>query len=184
MMILDQLLTFAVLSLRLRRFGFGLLVLFLAMSIAACTGGATGQRDGCVIASNDGPNGFRTDEISSCRVDVTNGNTTFRLNRKNRTRSYDAVQPLTPQYQQVAAHWLSRVDQLQVPPGTNSAGFDVRSFLRAASQATTGLVLIRNKNNGGQGINIAYITDGVYRSIDFSTTNVREIPSGFLTTGQ
>lgn len=168
----------------LQRFhGFGkiLLLLIAAASLAACTGPAS-QRVGCVIASNDGPNGFRTDEISNCRIELSNGNASFTAGNKQRSRSYASMQPLTQRHLNVANYWLNRSGQLRVPAQTNPAGFNPRAFLQAASKATDGFVLIRNKGKGGQAVNIVYITNGVYRSIDFSGTDFTETPSGFLTT--
>ena len=166
----------------LRRCAEGLLALFLALALTACTGGTTAQKVGCIIASNDGPNGFRTDEISNCRLDVTNGNSTFVLNQKQRSRSYASLQPLMPQYREAATYWLTRAEQLPVPAATNPAGFNARAFLQAASQASSGFVLIRDKNNGGRAVNVVFITNGIYRSIDFPGTDIREMPSGFLMT--
>lgn len=160
---------------------------FIASPLAAlCLFVVTGsslqaQTTGCVIASNDGRNGFRTDEISECRINVNNGNATFVMNGESRQRSYAQRQPLTTQHLDVAAYWLSRSGQLRFPNATNPARFNVQDFLRQASQATHGFVLIRNRNRG-PAMNIVYITDGVYRSIDFPGTNLRETPSGFLMT--
>lgn len=159
--------------------------LFAALLVVLSTAGTAAQAQtvNCVIASNDGRNGFRTDEISRCRVDTSNGNASFVMNGKQRSRSYISVQPMTSSHLDVAKYWLNRTEQLRVPASTNPAGFDARRFLDAASQATNGFVLIRRKNSGAQAINIVYITNGVYRSIDFSGTNIAETPSGFLTTG-
>lgn len=167
----------------LRRVLTGSLAVLFALVLAACSGSDPSQNFRCVIASNDGANGFRTDQVSNCRVDAATGNATFRVNQKQRSRSYVSMRPLTPQDKGVANYWLSRVDQLAVPARTNPAGFDARRFLQEASKATSGFVLVRRKGSGAQAINIVYITNGVYRSIDFSGTNMREVPSGFLTTG-
>lgn len=166
---------------RFRKFGIILLLLIAAASLAACTG-APSQRVDCVIASNDGPNGFRTDEISNCRIELTNGNASFTAGNKRRSRSYASMQPMTQRHLNVANYWLNRSGQLRVPAQTNPAGFNPRVFLQSASKATDGFVLIRNKRKGGQAVNIVYITNGVYRSIDFSGTDFTEMPSGFLTT--
>lgn len=165
-----------------RTFGPALVALFVVLTTAGTA--AQAQTVNCVIASNDGRNGFRTDQISSCRVDRSNGNASFVMNAKQRSRSYVSVQPLTTRHLDVATYWLNRTNQLRVPAGTNPAGFDVRRFLQAASEATHGFVLIRKKNSGAQAANLVFITDGVYRSIDFSGTNFRDIPSGFLTTAR
>lgn len=165
-----------------RKFGPILMALLVVLTTAGTA--AQAQTANCVIASNDGRNGFRTDEISRCRVNTSNGNATFVMNAEQRSRSYVSVQPLTSRHLDVASYWLNRTGQLRVPAGTNPAGFDVRRFLQAASQATHGFVLVRQKNNGAQAVNIVYITDGVYRSIDFSGTNFRDIPAGFLTTAR
>lgn len=166
-----------------RRLGIFVFVLAFLVSVAASMAQAqTNGTQNCVIASNDGRNGFRTDEVSRCRVNTSNGNATFVFNQKNRTRSYASVQPLTTQHLEAAAFWLNRAGQIRVPANTNPNGFDPQGFLREASQASHGFVLVRNKRNGGRALNVVYITDGVYRSIDFPGTNLREMPSGFLTT--
>lgn len=162
------------------KFGPILLALLAVMTTAGTE--VQAQTVNCVIASNDGRNGFRTDEISRCRVDISNGNASFVINAEQRSRSYVSVQPLTSRHLDVATYWLNRTGQLRVPARTNPAGFDPRSFLQAAAQATHGFVLVRQKNSGAQAVNLVYITDGVYRSIDFSGTNFREVPAGFLTT--
>lgn len=158
----------------------------MALLVVLTTAGtaAQAQTANCVIASNDGRNGFRTDEISGCRVNTSNGNATFVLNAEQRSRTYVSVLPLTTRHLEVATYWLNRTGRLHVPARTNPAGFDPRSFLQAAAQATHGFVLVRQKNSGAQAYNIVYITDGVYRSLDFSGTNFRDIPAGFLTTAQ
>lgn len=97
---------------------------------------------------------------------------------------YSSVGPITPEYRAVANYWLNRLDQLPVPAQTNPAGFDMRAFLQAASEAQSGLVLMRSNGRGERAMNIAFITDGVYRSIDFSGTDFRDIPAGFLTTAR
>lgn len=160
--------------------------ILMALLVVLTTAGSAAQAEttNCVIASNDGRNGFRTDEISGCRVNTSNGNATFVINAEQRSRSYDSMQPLTTHHLDVATYWLNRLGRLPVPVSTNPAGFDPRSFLQAASQATHGFVLVRQKNSGAQAINLVYITDGVYRSIDFSGTNFREVPAGFLTTSR
>lgn len=157
-----------------------------SLMAALCLFGATGspsqaQTTGCIIASNDGRNGFRTDEISGCRINVNNGNAGFVMNGETRQRSYAQRQPLTTQHLDIATYWLNRSGQLRFPNTTNPAQFNVQEFLRQASQATHGFVLVRNRNRG-PAMNIVYITDGVYRSIDFPGTNLRETPSGFLMT--
>lgn len=142
----------------------------------------TGGTQDCAIASNDGRNGFRTDEVSRCRINTANGNATFVIDGANRQRSYTSVQPLTTRHLEVATYWLNRAGNLRVPASTNPAGFDPRAFLSAASRATHGFVLTRTKGSGRQAVNLVFLTDGVYRSIDFPGTNMREMPSGFLMT--
>lgn len=156
--------------------------LIAALCIFVATGSPSqAQTTGCIIASNDGRNGFRTDEISGCRINVNNGNVKFVINGESRQRSYAQRQPLTTQHLDAAAYWLGRSAQLRFPNATNPKQFNVQEFLRQASQATHGFVLVRNRNRG-PALNIVYITDGVYRSIDFPGTNLRETPSGFLMT--
>lgn len=144
---------------------------------------AQAQTVGCVIASNDGSNGFRTDEITRCRINVANGNATFVMKQRERSRSYTSRQAFSPQHQQIAQYWLQRAGQLQFQSRYNRANFDVRAFLEAATRATDGFTLVRTKRSGAQALNIVYITEGIYRSIDFDGINVGEVPSGFLTTG-
>jgi hypothetical protein len=144
---------------------------------------AQAQNTNCVIASNDGNNGFRTDEISGCRVNTATGNATFIMGGENRSRSYAARQPFSQQHIEVATYWLKRSNQLRFHAQYNRAGFDVRAFLEEASRAADGFVLIRTKRSGAQAMNFVYVTDGVYRSIDFDGMNAGEVPSGFLTTG-
>lgn len=136
----------------------------------------------CVIASNDGRNGFRTDEISNCRINTRTGDISFVFKDRARSRSYDAVEPLTTRHLEAAAYWGARAGRFRFTPITNPAGFDPQAFLNAAAQATHGFVLVRNKKNGGRALNVVYITDGVYRSIDFDGTNLRDMPEGLLTT--
>lgn len=159
-------------------FAIALLVSFAGSTAQAQTGGTAN----CVIASNDERNGFRTDEITSCRVNTSNGNTSFVMNNEQRSRSYAAIEPLTTRHLEVAAFWLQRVGQIRVPAGTNPNRFDPQEFLREASQATHGFVLVRKKRSGRRALNVVYITNGVYRSIDFSGTNLKEMPAGFLIT--
>ncbi|WP_377507664.1 hypothetical protein [Octadecabacter sp. R77987] len=160
-------------------------VLALLMSLTGLTVQAqTGGTLDCIIASNDGRNGFRTDEVTRCRIDTATGNAAFSFKGERRTRTYVSVEPLTTRHLEAATYWLNRVGQLRFPANTNPAGLDPRGFLQAASQATHGFVLTRNKRNGGQAVNVVFVTDGIYRSIDFSGTNLREMPSGLLTTAQ
>ncbi|MCO4848761.1 MAG: hypothetical protein KC448_12420 [Yoonia sp.] len=158
-----------------------LLAVFMSMTGLVAQAQSGGTTD-CVIASNDGRNGFRTDEISRCRIDTATGNAAFVFKGKNRQRSYAAFEPLTTRHLEAASYWLNRVGRLRIPANTNPAGFDLQAFLSAASQATHGFVLTRNKHNGRQAMNVVFVTDGVYRSIDFPGTNLRDMPSGFLTT--
>ena len=144
---------------------------------------AQAKTTSCIIASNDGRNGFRTDEVSQCRVDTLNGNASFVFNGKNRQRSYVSVKPLTKRHLQAATYWLKRTKRLRVPARTNPAKFDPQKFLNEAAQATDGFVLVHNRK-GGRALNVVYITNGVYRSIDFPGTNLRETPTGFLTTAR
>lgn len=143
----------------------------------------TGNTVKCVIASNDGKNGFRTDEVSSCRVNTANGSTSYVFKGTKRTRSYSSVKPLTTRHLDAAKFWLNRVGKLRFDTSRNPARFDPKSFLSAASKATSGFVLIRT-NKGRRSLNVVYITNGVYRSIDFPGTSLRATPSGFLTTGR
>lgn len=68
-----------------------------------------------------------------------------------------------------------------MPNATNPAKFNVQEFLRQTSQATHGFVLVRQRNRG-PALNVVYVTNGIYRSIDFPGTDLRQTPSGFLTT--
>lgn len=157
--------------------------LAVSLSVTGLTAQAqTGGTTGCVIASKDGQNTFRTDEISDCRINTANGNVSFVLAGQTRERTYDAVAPLTTRHLEAAAYWRDRIGRLRVPAATNPAGFDAQAFLSAAAQATHGFVLTRNKRNGQQAVNVVFVTDGVYRSIDFSGTDLRETPTGFLMT--
>ena len=166
-----------------RNFGIIGFVLALALSFSGLSVQAqTSGMVNCVIASNDGRNGFRTDEISGCRIDRGTGTARFIFKQEERSRSYDAVEPLTTRHLEAATYWLNRVGQLRFPASTNPAAFDPQAFLQAASQATHGFVLVRNKKSGGSAVNVVYITNGVYRSIDFSGTDLRDMPSGLLTT--
>ena len=145
---------------------------------------AQAQTTNCVIASNDGKKGFRTDEISGCRINTKTGDATFRFKGKSRSRSYEGRQPFSQQHIEIANYWLKRADKLRFNARYNRAGFDVRAFLQAAARATDGFILVRKKRGGSQAVNLVYITDGVYRSIDFDGNNGAKVPSGFLTTGQ
>lgn len=162
-------------------FAFAFLVSCSGATVQEPTQAVAG-RTSCVIAANDGPNGFRTDEISGCRINTSNGNATFVIGGKNRSRSYTSVQPLEARHIEAAAFWRNRAGQLRVPAASNPKGFDAQFFLQQASRATDGFVLVRRKGSGGLALNVVYITDGVYRSIDFPGTNLRETPAGFLTT--
>lgn len=165
------------------KFSLSIILIACVCFLAFGTTQAHAQIVGCVIASNDGSKGFRTDEITRCQINVTNGDATFVMKQRQRSRSYTSRQAFSSQHQQIAQYWLERVGQLQFQSRYNRAGFDVRAFLEAAVRATDGFVLVRTKRSGAQALNIVYITDGVYRSIDFDGTNVGEVPSGFLTTG-
>ncbi len=142
-----------------------------------------GNTRNCVIASNDGKKGFRTDEITRCRVNTENGSASYVFKGKSGKRSYTSRQPLTKRHLDAANYWLNRVEKLQLSPSRNPAGFDPKVFLSEAAKATSGAVFIRSKN-GKRSMNVVYMTNGVYRSIDFPGTDLKATPSGFLTTGQ
>ena len=168
------------------RINHWILAPFLAILISVTIPTAqaqSGNTANCVIASNDGKNGFRTDEVSRCRVNTANGATSYVFNGKSSKRSYSSRKPLTTRHLDAARYWLNRVEKLQFQTTHNPVGFDPRVFLSEASKATSGLVLIRRKN-GKRKLNVVYITDGVYRSIDFPGTSLKAMPSGFLTTRQ
>jgi hypothetical protein len=159
---------------------------FLAILIAVTAPAAQAQAGNtakCVIASNDGKNGFRTDEVSGCRVNTANGSTSYVFKGKSKKRAYSSSKPLTTNHLHLARYWLDRVEKLRLNPTRNPIGFDPKVFLSEASKANSGVVFIRTKN-GKRALNVVYITDGVYRSIDFPGTNLRAVPSGFLTTGR
>lgn len=168
------------------RFNHWILAPFLAILISVSVPTAqaqTGNTANCVIASNDGKNGFRTDEISSCRVNTSSGSASYVFKGKNSKRSYSSSKRLTTRHLDAAKYWLNRVEKLHFETTRNPVGFDPKVFLSEASKATSGFVLTRNKN-GKRALNVVYITNGVYRSIDFPGTSLRAMPSGFLTTGR
>lgn len=170
-------------TMRPRGFGVRHLVLALLISLSGAAAQAqTNTTAHCIIAANDGGSVFRTDEITGCRINISNGAASFVINQEKRTRSYTHVRPLKKQHLKLATSLLNRVEKLRVPASTNPARFDVQDFLRQASKATDGMVFVRAKRKGGRALNVVYITDGVYRSIDFPGTNLNEMPSGFLTT--
>ena len=159
------------------------IVLAAILSVTTPANRADAAIVNCVIASNDGDKGFRTDEVTGCRVDTENGKTAFAFKGKKRDRSYMARQALTKNHIAAANYWLKRADRLKFNPKRNPAGFDARSFLREAAKATSGFVLIHERK-GKRAMNVVYITGGVYRSIDFPGTNPKAMPSGLLTTGR
>jgi hypothetical protein len=159
------------------------IVLAAFLSVTTLVGRADAAIVNCIIASNDGDKGFRTDEVTRCRVDTDNGRTAFTFKGKKRDRSYKAKQALTKSHVAAASYWLKRADKLKFNPKRNPAGFDATSFLREAAKATSGFVLIHERK-GKRAMNVVYITGGVYRSIDFPGTNPKAMPSGLLTTGR
>lgn len=160
-----------------------LAVLFaFAMPMEQATAQAqAGSTVKCVIASNDGRNGFRTDEVTRCRVNRADGSASYVFKGKSGKRSYSSRKPLTKRHLDAAKYWLNRAEKLQLAPSRNPAGFDPKVFLSEAAKATSGVVFVRSKN-GKRSMNVVYITNGVYRSIDFPGTNLKATPSGFLTT--
>lgn len=168
------------------RINHWILAPFLAILVSVTVPTAQAQTANtakCVIASNDGKNGFRTDEVSSCRVHTASGSTSYVFKGKNSKRSYSSYKPLTTRHLDAAKYWLNRVEKLHFETARNPVGFDPKVFLSEVSRATSGFVLIRNKK-GKRALNVVYITNGVYRSIDFPGTSLRAMPSGFLTTGK
>ena len=68
-------------------------------------------------------------------------------------------------------------------PRHNPAGFDARAFLTEASRATSGKVLVYRRK-GRKALNIVFITNGVYRSVDLAGASLASKPRGLLTTGK
>ena len=88
-----------------RHFAAGLLTSISLLLVTAPA--AQAQTKVCVIASNDGRNGLRTDEISQCRINVGNGNASFVMNGERRQRSYAGRHPLTTHHLEMASFWLN-----------------------------------------------------------------------------
>lgn len=158
------------------------LIIFVLVTIPMAQA-QTGSTANCVIASNDERNGYRTDQVSRCRVNTANGATSYVFKGKSRKRSYSSRKPLTTRHLDAARYWLNRADKLHFETARNPVGFDPKAFLNEASKATSGFVLTFRKN-GRRKLNVVYITNGVYRSIDFPGTSLKAKPSGFLTTRQ
>jgi len=156
--------------------GLGLLIGMTASATYA-------QTANCIIASNDGRLGSGTEKVSSCRVNTSNGRTVFTYEGRDSSRVYSSRKPLTTRHLAAAKYWLERVDRLDFDPRRNPAGLNPKTFLSEASKATSGFVLYRSKK-GRRFMNVVYITNGVYRSIDFPSTRLRSKPAGFLTTGR
>lgn len=156
---------------------FAALLSTVAIPAMAQSGGALD----CIIASNDGKKGFRTDEVTACRINTDTGKTDFSFKGTKRTRSYSAKQELTRRHIAAAEYWMNRADSLKFETKRNPAGFDAATFLRQASKATSGFVLVHERK-GKRALNVVFITDGVYRSIDFPGTNLKAMPEGLLTT--
>ncbi len=153
-------------------------VLSLMLPLAA-TQATAAER--CVIAaSKGGPFRFDTGLISNCVIDTSNGHVTFSINGKPSSREYLGRTATVQKYADVAGYWLARVNRFRIRP--NPANFDIRVFLEQAVRADTVIVFVR-KRGRKQALNIAYITDGVWRSIDLPGINPKDRPVGFLTTG-
>lgn len=140
----------------------------------------TEQMRSCIIASASSNGKYRTNVVTRCQVNTGNGTTQFIVNGKTKERIYSAKRPLTTAHLKAARRWLQK---LRMDTRNNPAQFDIRAFLTQASQATSGFVLVR-KIKGRTALNIVYITNGVYRSVDLKTTSLRARPQGLMTTGK
>jgi len=134
----------------------------------------------CLIAALHKSGKYRTDVVTNCRINTQSGAATLTVKGKPKTRNYAEKSPLTSAHIDVAERWLARA---RMDRRHNPAAFDVAAFFTEASRATSGFVLTRQRK-GRPALNIVYITDGVYRSIDLPGSNLRAKPVGLLTTGR
>ncbi len=140
---------------------------------------AAAQTQNCIIAAGSGGGLYATNVVTNCRVNIQTGTTRFTVNGKNKERDYASRSPLTSAHLQAASRWGRR---LRMDGRNNPAQFDIQAFFEQAAQATSGFVLVRD-SKGRTALNIVYITDGVYRSVDLDYTSLRNNPRGLMTTG-
>lgn len=156
------------------------LILLVSLLVIPLTGvSQSAQTQSCIIAAASGNGIYSTNVVTNCRVNTQNGTTQFTVNGKNKERDYSDQSPLTAAHLEAASRWARR---LRMDTQNNPAQFDIQAFLTQASQATSGFVLVRD-SKGRTALNIVYITDGVYRSIDLDFTSLRNNPRGLMTTG-
>lgn len=134
----------------------------------------------CTIAALDKNGRYRTDVVVNCRVDTQTGAAQLTVKGKAKTRTYQSRTQLTSAHIDLAKRWIRRA---RMDTKHNPALFDMSEFLTQAANATSGFVLIRERK-GKPALNIVYITDGVYRSIDLPGSDLNAKPRGMLTTGQ
>ncbi len=166
-------------SISIARYG-RVLILVLAMVGFGSSGySQAGQNVSCIIASLNSGGKYRTDVALNCRINTQTGAAQFTVKGKVKTRNYLSKTELTQAHINLVTRLMrtARMDTRR-----NPAQFDISAFLNAASKATSGFVLVRT-SKGKTALNIVYITDGVYRSIDLPGTNLRAKPKGMLTTG-
>jgi len=134
----------------------------------------------CVIASaNSGAYSFSTAAITGCKINTSNSQTSYNFKGKERERSYIGSAPFAQRHINIPKKLLRQIKKFRVNP--NPANFDILNFLQEAARAEQGIVLNRTRK-GKRALTIVFITDGVYRSIDFKGTNINDEPAGFLTT--
>jgi len=165
--------------LTLRKCAHTVLLLITFFAIPSMGYSQSGQTRSCIIASESSNGIYSTNVVTNCRVNTQNGTTQFTVNGKNKERDYASKQSLTTAHLDAARRWARR---LRMDAHNNPAQFDIQAFLLQASQATSGFVLVRD-SKGRAALNIVYITNGVYRSIDLDYTSLRNNPRGLMTTG-
>jgi hypothetical protein len=168
-----------IIMLTLRKCTRTLIILITFFTIPSMGYSQSGPTRSCIIASESGDGIYSTNVVTNCRVNTQNGTTQFTVNGKNKARDYSSQLPLTRAHLNAARRWAGR---LRMDARNNPARFDIQAFLLQASQATSGFVLVRD-SKGRTALNIVYITNGIYRSIDLDYTSLRNNPRGLMTTG-
>jgi hypothetical protein len=133
----------------------------------------------CTIATKDGSRIYRTDTIQSCRVNLTTGAVKYTYKGRAKSRKYSTKTPISDKHIRAIERWQRK--RLKVAgPSQNPARFNIDTFLKEASKATSGFVLIRTTKKGNRRMQIVYITDGVYRFVDLGGTALDSIPAGLM----
>ncbi|NNF23436.1 MAG: hypothetical protein HKN63_01315 [Rhodobacteraceae bacterium] len=152
----------------------------VAVALLVATSATAQTATRCVIAAaNKAEFSYSTATVTGCKINERSGQTSYRIKGKERKRSYTGTMKMSQDHINAATYWLRRAERFDVTP--NPANFRIRHFLQQAAKADRGIVLVRDRK-GKKALTVVYLTDGVYRSIDFKGTDLMQTPFGFLTT--